>query len=85
MSDSVRLEFVQRCPDCGGFSMVLASIREGQAVCIGWDHGEGYVPAESVSRRAVRFAQRFAVDPTLDLPIGWRRVVGGAFSVPGLQ
>jgi hypothetical protein len=76
MSGPLWLEYRQFCPDCGQVSFIFSRIGDGVALSLGWDHRIGFLPAEEVSRKAARFADRFARKPSLELAHGWRRLDG---------
>lgn len=82
MSGHVWLKYQQVCPDCGQFSFIFSRVGDGVALSMGLDHEAGWVPAVEVNRKASRFADRFARDPSLSLPAGWCLLEGPPQFVP---
>lgn len=82
MSAHVWLKFQQLCPDCGGASFIFSRVGDGVAQSLGLDHAAGWVPAVEVNRKAARFADRFARNPSLSLPPGWCLLDGPPEFVP---
>lgn len=76
MSAQVWLQYSTYCPDCGQLSYIFSRVSDGVALSLGWHHELGFVPAADVDRKAARFADRFARDSSLALPLGWRKLDG---------